>query len=68
MDLPPDLDPTGALPEGERRALSCDGAGDDLEAWLADQRWRAALDGWMVDAARDGRAHPPGAGAAGTEA
>jgi hypothetical protein len=28
--------------------------GDGLEAWLADQRWRAALDGWLVEPARDG--------------
>ena len=40
--------------EGQARALLRSHPGDGLEAWLADQRWRAALDGsWTVEAARD---------------
>ena len=46
-----------AMPlEGQARALLRSHPGDGLEAWLADQRWRAALDGsWVVEPAdRDG--------------
>ncbi len=28
-----------------------------MEAWLADQRWRPALDGWVVEPERDGCAY-----------
>jgi hypothetical protein len=46
-----------AMPlEGQARALLRSHPGDGLEAWLAEQRWRAALDGsWLVEPAdRDG--------------
>ena len=45
-----------AMPlEGQARALLRSHPGDGLEAWLADQRWRAAPDGsWLVEAERDG--------------
>ena len=47
--------PTGMPPEGQTRALLRSHPGDGLEAWLADQRWRAALDGsWAVEPERDG--------------
>ena len=49
MDTPPDPDPypdtTAVLPETRGRALLRDHAGDGLEAWLAEQPWRPALDG-----------------------
>jgi hypothetical protein len=68
MDTTADPGP-GDLPlEDEARALLRDCPGDGLEAWLADQRWRAALDRWMVEATRDGHAHQPSAGVAGTAA
>jgi hypothetical protein len=36
-------------PEGQARALLRGHPGDGLETWLAEQRWRAALDGsWVV--------------------
>ena len=55
MDTTADPGP-GDLPlEDEARALLRDCPGDGLEAWLADQRWRAALDGsWRVEPERDG--------------
>ena len=46
-----------AMPlEDQARDLLRSHPGDGLEAWLADQRWRAALDGsWVVEPAdRDG--------------
>ena len=45
-----------AMPlERQARALLRSHPGDGLEAWLADQRWRAAPDGsWLVEAERDG--------------
>ncbi len=55
MDAPPDFDPTDMPPEGQARALLRSHPGDGLEAWLADQRWRPALDGsWRVEPERDG--------------
>ena len=60
MDTSPDPNPdtTAVLPEALARALLRRHAGDGLEAWLADQRWRAALDGsWVVEAERDGRTY-----------
>jgi hypothetical protein len=44
------------LPEAEARTLlrACPAA-DGLEAWLADQPWRAAIDGsWRVQRDRGG--------------
>jgi len=47
--------PTAMPLEGQDRALLRSHPGDGLEAWLAEQRWRAALDGsWLVEPARDG--------------
>ena len=47
--------PTGMPLEGQARALLRSHPGDGLETWLADQRWRAALDGsWLVEPDRDG--------------
>ena len=58
MDAPPDPDPTDMPPEDQARALLRGHPGDGLEAWLADQRWRAALDGsWLVEGGRDGRTY-----------
>ena len=55
MDTPPDFDPTDLWREGQARAVLRGHAGDGLETWLADQRWRAALDGsWRVEPERDG--------------
>jgi hypothetical protein len=55
MDTPPDFDPTNMPLEDRARAVLRDHPGDGLEAWLADQRWRAALDGsWVVEPDRDG--------------
>ena len=56
MDTPSDPYPGTAavLPESHARALLRGHAGDGLEAWLANQRWRAALDGWLVEPERDG--------------
>ncbi len=55
MDAPPDFDPADMPPEACARALLRGHAGDGLEAWLADQRWRAALDGsWWVEPERHG--------------
>ena len=55
MATPRDPVPTAMLPEGQARALLRSHPGDGLEAWLADQRWRAAPDGsWLVEAERDG--------------
>jgi hypothetical protein len=45
----------GAVPEDQARDLLRAHPGDGLEAWLADQRWRSALDGsWLVEAKRGG--------------
>ena len=58
MNTPPNPDPTDAPLEGEARALLRGHPGDGLEAWLADQRWRAALDcSWSVEPERDGRTY-----------
>jgi hypothetical protein len=58
MDTHPYSDPTEMPPEGQARALLRGHAGDGLEAWLAEQRWRAALDGsWLVEAERGGRSY-----------
>ena len=48
--------PTAMPEESKARALLRSHPGDGLEAWLADQRWRAALDdgSWLVEPARDG--------------
>ena len=47
--------PTAMPLEGLARALLRSHPGDGLEAWLADQRWRAAPDGsWLVEAEREG--------------
>jgi hypothetical protein len=55
MDTPPDTSPVVVLPEDEARALLRGHPRDGLEAWLADQRWRPALDGsWVVEAEREG--------------
>ena len=44
--------------EDDARGLLRDCPGDGLEAWLADQRWRAALDtSWLVEPARGGRTY-----------
>ncbi len=45
--------------EGRARAVLRGRAGDGLEAWLADQRWRAALESysWLVEPERDGRSY-----------
>ena len=58
MATPPYSDPTEMPPESQARAVLRGHAGDGLEAWLADQRWRAALDGsWVVAGERDGRTY-----------
>ena len=55
MNTPPGFDRTDLAPEGRARALLRSHAGDGLEAWLAEQRWRAALDGsWAVEPDRGG--------------
>jgi hypothetical protein len=55
MATPRDPVPTAMPPEGHARSLLRAHPGDGLEAWLAEQRWRAALDGsWLVEAERDG--------------
>ena len=55
MVTPRDPVPTAMPLEGQARALLRAHPGDGLEAWLADQRWRAALDGsWTVEPDRDG--------------
>ena len=55
MATPRDPVPTAMPLEGQARALLRAHPGDGLEAWLADQRWRAALDGsWAVEPDRDG--------------
>jgi hypothetical protein len=56
MVTAPDTAPTSMPPEGQARALLRGHPGNGLEAWLADQRWRAAQDGfsWLVEADRDG--------------
>jgi len=47
--------PTAMPLEGQARSLLRAHPGDGLEAWLAEQRWRAALDGsWLVEAEREG--------------
>ncbi len=47
--------PTGIPPEGQARARLRSCPEDSLEAWVADQRWRAAPDGsWLVEAERGG--------------
>ena len=56
MVTAPDTAPTSMPPESQARALLRGHPGDGLETWLAEQRWRAALDGsWLVEPARDGR-------------
>jgi hypothetical protein len=58
MVTAPDTAPTSMPPEGQARALLRGHPGDGLETWLAEQRWRAALDGsWTVEPARDGRTY-----------
>ena len=58
MDTTADPGPGDLTLEHEARALLRDCPGDGLEAWLADQRWRAALDtSWSVEPARDGRTY-----------
>ena len=58
MVTPPGPVSTSMPPEGQARALLRSHPGDGLEAWLAEQRWRAAPDGsWVVEAARDGRTY-----------
>ena len=56
MDTSPDFDPTALSREGQARAVLRGHAGDGLEAWLADQRWRAALESysWLVEPERGG--------------
>lgn len=55
MDTPRDPVPADMQLEGQARALLQSHPGDGLETWLADQRWRAALDGsWWVEPDRDG--------------
>ncbi len=55
MVTPGDPVPTAMPLEGQARALLRAYPGDGLEAWLADQRWRAVLDGsWLVEPDRDG--------------
>ena len=55
MVTAPDTAPTSMPAEGQARALLRGHPGDGLEAWLAEQRWRAALDGsWLVEAEREG--------------
>ena len=55
MVTPRDPVPTAMPLEGQARALLRSHSGDGLEAWLAEQRWRAALDGsWLVEPDRDG--------------
>ncbi len=47
--------PTAMPLEGQARSLLRSHPGDGLEAWLADRRWRAALDGsWLVEPQRGG--------------
>ncbi len=47
--------PTAMPLERQARALLRSHPGDGLEAWLADQPWRAAPDGsWLVEAERGG--------------
>ena len=52
-------------PARRRRASSRDYAGQDLAAWLADRRWRAALESYscLVEPDRD-RPDLPGRGSA----
>ena len=58
MNTPSDPDTTDALPEAQARALLRGHPGDGLEAWLADQRWRAVPGwSWLVEAKRDGRTY-----------
>ena len=53
-DLPSTV-PNTVLTEGNASASLCGHADDGLEAWLAEQRWRAALDGsWAVEPDRGG--------------
>ena len=55
MATPRDPVPTAMPLEGQARSLLRAHPGDGLEAWLAEQRWRAALDGsWTVEPDRDG--------------
>ncbi len=55
MVTPRALVPTAMALEGQARSLLRAHPGDGLEAWLAEQRWRAALDGsWLVEPDRDG--------------
>ena len=47
--------PTAMPLEAQARALLRSHPGDGLETWLAEQRWRAALDGsWAVEPDRGG--------------
>ena len=55
MVTPRDPVPIALPREDQARTLLRSHPGDGLEAWLADQRWRAALDGsWLVEPDRDG--------------
>jgi hypothetical protein len=55
MVTPRDPVPTAMPREDQARALLRGHPGDGLEAWLAEQRWRAAVDGsWRVEPDRDG--------------
>lgn len=52
MDIP--SIPAAVIPEIHARTLLRNHLGDGLEAWLADQPWRAAEDGsWWVEGVRD---------------
>ena len=54
MPTPRDPVPTAMPLEDQARSLLRAHPGDGLEAWLAEQRWRAALDGsWLVEAERE---------------
>ena len=55
MVAPRDPVPTAMPLEDQARDLLRSHAGDGLEAWLANQRWRAVPDGsWLVEPERDG--------------
>ena len=55
MVAPRDPVPTAMPLEDQARDLLRSHASDGLEAWLANQRWRAVPDGsWLVEPERDG--------------
>ena len=64
-DLPGTV-PNTVPAEGDASASPCGHAGDGLEAWLADRRWRAALESHssLAERKRD-RLDLPGRGSAG---